>query len=85
MHTQSRDLSTAAALKFFNWAYAHGQQLAEQLDYVPIPANVVKLVEARWHQSLQVDGRPVWPTKSAGAVSALPGAGRSGVPGRIHK
>ncbi|MGH8257997.1 MAG: phosphate ABC transporter substrate-binding protein PstS, partial [Steroidobacteraceae bacterium] len=63
MHVNSADRNTAAALKFFNWAYTRGQQLAEQLDYVPIPASVAKLVEARWQQSLKVDGRPVWPSK----------------------
>ena len=62
VHTQSRDRNTAAALKFFDWAYHHGQQLAQQLDYVPIPARVLQLVESRWG-SLQVDGQAVWPAK----------------------
>jgi phosphate transport system substrate-binding protein len=62
VHTQSRDRNTAAALKFFDWAYNHGQQLAQQLDYVPIPASVVQLVESKWG-SLQVDGQAVWPAK----------------------
>jgi phosphate transport system substrate-binding protein len=63
MHTRSGDHNTAAALQFFHWAYTRGQQLAEQLDYVPIPENVVKLVEARWQQALTVDGKPVWPAQ----------------------
>jgi phosphate transport system substrate-binding protein len=63
MHTRSGDQNTAAALKFFHWAYTRGQQLAEQLDYVPIPENVVKLVEVRWQQALTVDGKPVWPAQ----------------------
>ncbi|MGH8143466.1 MAG: phosphate ABC transporter substrate-binding protein PstS [Steroidobacteraceae bacterium] len=63
MRANSADRNTAAALKFFDWAYTRGQQLAQQLDYVPIPASVAKLVEARWQQSLKVDGRPVWPSK----------------------
>ena len=44
MHADSKDANTAAALKFFDWAYKSGQTLAEELDYVPIPASVVKLV-----------------------------------------
>jgi phosphate transport system substrate-binding protein len=61
MHAQSRDSNTTAALKFFDWAYTKGQALAAQLDYVPIPASVVKLVEGTWRKSLRVDGHAAWP------------------------
>ena len=37
-----------------------GAQLAEQLDYVPMPENVVKLVEQSWQQIKGSDGKPVW-------------------------
>jgi len=40
--------ASAAALKFFDWAYTKGDKLAEELDYVPMPEAVVKLVEATW-------------------------------------
>ena len=33
------------ALKFFRWAFEKGGKMAEDLDYVPLPDNVVKLVE----------------------------------------
>jgi hypothetical protein len=33
--------AAAAALKLFAWAYAHGAKMAEELDYVPMPASVV--------------------------------------------
>lgn len=32
------------ALKFFNWAFDKGGKMAEDLDYVPLPASVVSLV-----------------------------------------
>ena len=32
-------------LKFFRWAFAKGDKMAEELDYVPLPDNVVALVE----------------------------------------
>jgi phosphate transport system substrate-binding protein len=48
------------ALQFFDWAYADGKPLAEGLDYVPMPANVVKLVEVTWKQIKGSDGTPVW-------------------------
>ncbi len=34
---------TAEVLKFFNWAYKNGDKLASDLDYVPLPDNVVSL------------------------------------------
>jgi phosphate transport system substrate-binding protein len=63
MHADSKDANAAAALKFFDWALKSGQPLAESLDYVPLPANVVKLVEKTWQESLKVNGSPIWPAK----------------------
>jgi phosphate transport system substrate-binding protein len=63
VHADSKDPNVGAALKFFDWAYKNGQSLAESLDYVPIPANVVKLVEKTWTDSLKVDGKPAWPAR----------------------
>ena len=37
--------ATSEALKFFAWAYEKGGKMAEELDYVPMPANVVKDIE----------------------------------------
>ena len=34
--------ATAEALKFFAWAYAKGDKMAEELDYVPMPDKVVE-------------------------------------------
>jgi phosphate transport system substrate-binding protein len=49
-----------AVLDFFNWAYHNGGQMAEQLDYVPMPAGVVGQVEKSWSQIVGADGKPVW-------------------------
>lgn len=48
-----------AALKFFAWAYKNGHGEAKALDYVSIPDNVVKLIEASWSQ-IQHDGKPLY-------------------------
>ncbi|HLY65258.1 MAG TPA: phosphate ABC transporter substrate-binding protein PstS [Chloroflexota bacterium] len=61
MHAQSNDAHTTSALKFFDWAYKQGGTLAAQLDYVPIPASVQKLVQASWSKSLKVSGKAAWP------------------------
>jgi len=48
-------------IEFFDWAYKNGSQLAESLDYVPMPAKVVSLVEEAWRQQVKgPDGKPVW-------------------------
>jgi phosphate transport system substrate-binding protein len=36
------------ALKFFAWAYAKGDKMAEELDYVPMPKKVVADIEKAW-------------------------------------
>ncbi len=51
----------AEVLKFFDWAYANGDAMAEELDYVPMPDSVVKLVEQVWQQEIEDgSGKPVW-------------------------
>jgi phosphate transport system substrate-binding protein len=40
--------ASAEALKFFGWAYKNGGKMAESLDYVPMPANVVADIEKTW-------------------------------------
>lgn len=37
-----------AALKFFNWAFENGDQLALELEYVPLPREVKNLVRREW-------------------------------------
>jgi phosphate transport system substrate-binding protein len=37
--------SSAAARKFFNWAMTKGQPQAQSLDYVPLPASLVKRIQ----------------------------------------
>ena len=42
MYKKPQDPAAAAeALKFFAWAYAKGGKMAEELDYIPMPKNVV--------------------------------------------
>jgi phosphate transport system substrate-binding protein len=53
--------ATAEALKFFAWAYKNGSQMAESLDYVPMPASVVSDVEKYWTGEIKgADGKPVF-------------------------
>ena len=40
--------ASAEALKFFDWAFASGDKMAEDLDYIPMPAPVVALIKQTW-------------------------------------
>jgi phosphate transport system substrate-binding protein len=60
-HQQTKPETARQVIDFFDWAYHNGGQLAESLDYVPMPATVVKLVEDAWRQEVKgPDGKPVW-------------------------
>ena len=49
MYKQPKDAArTATALDFFKWALEHGQRQANELNYVPLPANLVQQVESYW-------------------------------------
>jgi len=50
-----------AVLKFFDWAYKHGGDMAKGLHYVPMPESVVKLIEADWAKEVKANGKPLWP------------------------
>jgi phosphate transport system substrate-binding protein len=41
---------TQSVLKFVSWAFKSGDKTAEDLDYVPMPANVKTLIEKSWAQ-----------------------------------
>jgi len=48
-------------LKFFEWAYANGDKMAEQLNYVPMPDPVVNIIKNEWRTSLRdPSGKPVY-------------------------
>ena len=51
------------ALKFFAWAYANGDAAASELDYVPMPAAVKKLVKSRWSEIKGSDGKAAYAAK----------------------
>jgi phosphate transport system substrate-binding protein len=54
--------NSAEVLKFFDWAFKNGQKMAEELDYVPLPQDVVKVIEDSWKVQIKDPaGKPVWP------------------------
>ncbi len=62
MHKTQKDMGRAKAmLDFFDWCYRHGSKMAEDLHYVPIPMNVVELVQTTWEKEVHAGQKPVWP------------------------
>ena len=60
MHkAQDKPAQAAASLKFFEWAYKNGDKTAEELDYVPMPANVKAAIEKSWSEIKDASGKAV--------------------------
>jgi phosphate transport system substrate-binding protein len=62
MHkVQDKPESAREVLKFFDWAYANGGKMALELDYIPMPDSVSKLVKNAWKiQVKDKSGKAVW-------------------------
>jgi phosphate transport system substrate-binding protein len=57
--TQEKPLNATATLKFFSWAYVNGGKMADDLDYVPMPNNVIGSIEKAWSDIKDASGKPV--------------------------
>jgi len=51
--TQEKPSNASNSLKFFEWAYVNGDQMADELSYVPLPASVKDLVRKLWADSIK--------------------------------
>ena len=62
MYKNPSDPAKAAdVLKFFDWALKKGGKMAEELEYVPMPAPVVKLIQESWKQNIKTaNNQSVW-------------------------
>ncbi|MGB9110413.1 MAG: phosphate ABC transporter substrate-binding protein PstS [Telluria sp.] len=48
-------------LKFFDYAFKSGDAAATELDYVPLPDSVTKLVETAWKNNVKdASGKAIW-------------------------
>jgi phosphate transport system substrate-binding protein len=63
MHkAQEKPANAKQVLAFFDWAFKSGGKMAEELDYVPLPESVVKLVQNEWKTKLKdTAGKSVYP------------------------
>ncbi len=54
MHKDATDKAASQeAISFFKWAFAKGGSMAEELDYIPMPDPVVKLIEKTWSADIK--------------------------------
>lgn len=62
MHKTQDDAATAQeVLKFFDWAYTKGDKLASDLDYIPMPGKVVKMINGAWKEQIKDSkGNALW-------------------------
>ena len=59
--TQEKAANGQEVLKFFDWALKNGQKMAEELDYVPMPDSVVKLINDTWRAQVKdASGKSLW-------------------------
>jgi phosphate transport system substrate-binding protein len=57
---QEKPVNATNALKFFDWAYASGDKMAAELEYVPLPDPVKALVRKQWADNIKDGaGKPV--------------------------
>jgi phosphate transport system substrate-binding protein len=58
MHVkQDKPANATETFKFFNWAFKNGGKSASELDYVPMPANVIGSIEKAWGQVTDTSGK----------------------------
>jgi len=59
--TQDKAATGLEVLKFFDWAFSNGSKMASELDYVPLPENVQKMIRASWKEQIKdASGKAIW-------------------------
>jgi phosphate transport system substrate-binding protein len=62
VHKQGADAARSKeVLNFFDWSFKNGDAAATQLDYVPLPDAVTKLVQDAWKTNMKdASGKAIW-------------------------
>ncbi len=51
---------SAAVMKFFDWSFTNGGDLARELEYIPLPGSVAQSVRAAWRAQVKgPNGQPI--------------------------
>jgi phosphate transport system substrate-binding protein len=57
---QEKPDSGREVLKFFDWSFKNGAKMADELDYVPMPDEVVKQIQAVWKGVTDASGKAIY-------------------------
>nr|WP_307839069.1 substrate-binding domain-containing protein [Deefgea sp. CFH1-16] len=58
---QDKPTQGVEVLKFFDWAYgADADKVALELDYIPMPDNVVAMIKSNWKTQLNDGKNSIW-------------------------
>ncbi|GAL10249.1 phosphate ABC transporter periplasmic phosphate-binding protein PstS [Vibrio astriarenae] len=62
MHEEQANAESAKAiLDFFHWSYGEkGADIALSLDYIPMPEDVVEIIEGVWSERFQSNGKEIY-------------------------
>ncbi len=62
MHkVEANGANAKEVLKFFDWSYKNGNGMATDLDYVPLPTPVIKMVQDSWKSNIKDgSGKEIW-------------------------
>ena len=62
MHkVQDKPENAKEVLKFFDWSFKNGAKMADELDYVPMPDPVVRLIQGVWRSQIKdASGKAVY-------------------------
>ncbi len=60
MHSkQDKPQQATQSLRFFDWAFANGDKMSDELDYVPLPQSVEDMIRQQWGKIADGAGKPV--------------------------
>ena len=58
---QEKPENAKEVFRFFDWSFKNGAKMAEELDYVPMPEAVVKLIRSTWKAEVKdASGKPLY-------------------------
>jgi phosphate transport system substrate-binding protein len=61
---QAKPQQGVEVMKFFDWVYANGDKMAQDLAYVPLPDSLVKLIESAWTANVKDGaGKALWSSR----------------------
>jgi phosphate transport system substrate-binding protein len=56
---QEKPAQASSTLKFFDWAYEKGDQMAVDLEYVALPDSVIQLIRKQWGEIKDTSGKAI--------------------------